>query len=246
MLVRTTTEGSSSTDVLAVANSPMLWVFALGVFAVIFLQTVIYVRAARRAAPQVGLTTREVRGAFRAGAVASVGPSLAVALVAIALLAVFGTPAVLTRIGLIGSASTETASASIAATSAGAELGSDSYTQAVFLIALSAMSLSGGMWMLATLGLTPMLKRGSAKLSAANPAVMLILPVAALIAAFTMLSVTELGKSSTHALTVLVSAGAMALFLLLAHVTKAHWIKEWALGWSILIALVAAYFFHTT
>lgn len=39
----------------------------------------------------------ELKQAFRSGAVASIGPSLTVVLVAIALLALFGTPAVLAR-----------------------------------------------------------------------------------------------------------------------------------------------------
>ena len=39
-------------------NSPVLWLFALGVFGVIIVQTLIYVRAARRAGPQLDFPTR--------------------------------------------------------------------------------------------------------------------------------------------------------------------------------------------
>lgn len=234
-----------STDILAVANSPVVWLFALAVFAVIFVQTAIYVRAASRTAPAIGMTRKDVTGAFRAGAVASIGPSLAVVLVAIALLALFGTPAVLVRIGLIGSAATETASAGIAAQSMGASLGGDSYTQSVFLVAFIAMTLSGAMWMLATLILTPILKRGGSRLEKVNPAVMAIIPTAALLGAFSMLTVGELGKSSAHVVTVLISAGTMTLCLFLARQLRAHWLKEWALGFSILVALFAAFFVHS-
>lgn len=149
---------AGSTDIWAIANAPFLWFCAIGVFAIIAVQTVLYVRAARTAAPGIGMPVDEVRESFRAGAVASVGPSLAVVLVAISLIALFGTPAVLVRIGLIGSAATETASAGIAATSMGAELGGSDYTQQVFVVALFAMTLSGCTWMLATLILTPLLK----------------------------------------------------------------------------------------
>lgn len=234
-----------STDILAVANAPVVWLCALGVFAVIFVQTAIYVRAARRAAPAVGMSRSEVRGAFRAGAVASFGPSLAVVLVALALLALFGTPAVLVRIGLIGSAATETASAGVAAQSMGADLGGEEYTQSVFLVAFMAMALSGGMWMLATLILTPLLKRGGSKLETLNPAAMAIIPTAALLGAFSMLTVGELGKTPMHLATVLVSAATMALCLLLARQLRAAWLKEWSLGVSILVALASAYLLHT-
>ncbi|WP_319075546.1 hypothetical protein [Micrococcus sp. M4NT] len=41
---------TTSTDILAVANAPILWIFAIGVFGIIFVQSFLYVRAARRAA----------------------------------------------------------------------------------------------------------------------------------------------------------------------------------------------------
>ena len=101
----------------------MLWLSALAVFAVIILQTVIYMRAASRAGPAVGFTRQDLRESFRAGGVAAIGPSLAVVIVAIALLPLFGAPAVLVRIGLVGSAATETSSANLAAGTMDAALG---------------------------------------------------------------------------------------------------------------------------
>ncbi|TDU20601.1 DUF5058 family protein [Arthrobacter sp. JUb115] len=234
-----------STDIWAVTNSPFLWFCALGVFAVIFVQTILYVRAAKAAAPHVDMPVREVKEAFRAGAVASIGPSLSVVLVAIALLALFGTPAVLVRIGLIGSASTETASANLAAQSMGSMLGGDTYTQQVFAVAFMAMSLSGGMWMLCTLLLTPVLKRGGKSLAKRNPAAMALIPTAALLGAFSMLTIAEIPKSSIHMTLVLISAASMALFLFLAKVLQAKWLKEWALGFAILISITAGYLMHT-
>ena len=239
------TANPASTDIWSVASSPFLWVCALGVFAVIFIQTFLYSRAAKAAAPHVDMPLREVREAFRAGAVASIGPSLSVVLVAIALLALFGAPAVLVRVGLIGSAPTKTASANLAAQSMGAMLGGDSYTQQVFAVAFMAMSLSGGMWMLCTLLLTPVLKRGSKSLAKRNPAAMALIPTAALLGAFSMLTIAEIPKSNIHMMLVLISAASMAFFLFLAKLLKAKWLKEWALGFAILIAITAGYFMHT-
>lgn len=233
----------NSTDILAVANSPLLWICALGVFAVIFIQTWLYMRVARKTAPDIGMPREEVRESFRAGAVASVGPSLAVVIVAIALLALFGTPAVLVRIGLIGSAATETASAGLASGSMGAELGGPEYTQQVFVVAFTAMTLSGGMWMLATLVLTPILRRGSSTLSRRNPAIMALIPSAALLGAFSMIAVAETGKSTNHLVIVLISAAIMGICLLLAKVLNQKWLKEWALGFAILISLALGYAF---
>jgi hypothetical protein len=68
-------------SVSSYANSPFLWVCALAVFGVIILQTVIYMRVARAAGPDFGFTGEDRRTSFRSGAVAAVGPSLAIVIV---------------------------------------------------------------------------------------------------------------------------------------------------------------------
>lgn len=230
--------------VLSYANAPVLWVLAFAVFGVIIVQTFVYLRAVRAAGPALDFPPEDQRAAFRSGAVAAVGPSLAIVIVAVALLALFGTPAVLVRIGLIGSAATETASASLAVESLGAELGGASYDARAFAVAFFAMSLSGGMWMLATLVMTPLLKRGDTRLRAVNPALMAIVPSAALLAAFASLGVAEFGKSAVHIVVVAASALVMAVCLALSKVLHAAWLREWALGFSILLGLVVAWFAH--
>ncbi|MBB4930294.1 hypothetical protein F4561_001114 [Lipingzhangella halophila] len=228
----------------AYTNSAFLWICALAAFAVIALQTVIYMRAARTAGPDLGFTPQDWKRSLRSGAIAAIGPSLAVAVVAVALLALFGTPAVLVRIGLVGSAATETASADLAAGTMGAELGGASWSPEVFATALFAMSLSGGMWLVTTLILTPLLKRGDTRLRRTNPTLMAIVPSAALLGAFASLSISELPNGTVNVLIVAVSALVMAGCLLLARWLGLAWLREWALGISIIIGLVAAYFAH--
>lgn len=235
---------ATSTDIWAVAQSPLLWICALLVFAVIGVQSWIYVRAAKRAGEGIGMSTEDLSRAFRSGAVASIGPSLAVLLVAIALLTLFGTPAVLIRIGLIGSAATETASATVAAGTMGASLGGEGWTQQVFVVAFTAMCISGGAWLVGTLILTPILKRGGSTLQKVNPAAMALIPGAALLGAFAILTMNELPKSGVHVIAVLVSAAAMAIMLFIAERFKANWLKEWALGIAIMVALAVSYFAH--
>ncbi|OIH85270.1 DUF5058 domain-containing protein [Arthrobacter sp. UCD-GKA] len=232
---------SNSTDILAIANSPVLWACAVGVFLVIVVQSVIYMKAARIAAPHVGMSHAELKTSFRAGAISALGPSLAVVMVAVALLTVFGTPAVLVRIGLIGSVSYETAAAAIAANTAGAELGGPTYTQAVFGLALAAMSLGGAMWMIATLILTPLLKKGDSALRKVNPAIMLVVPGAAMVAAFMVLGIGELPKSWIHVVAFVSSAAIMTGLMVIAKKVNRPWIKEWALGIAIILSLAITY-----
>lgn len=161
------------------------------------------------------------------------------------MLALFGTPAVLVRIGLIGSAAAETGSASISASTMGAALGGETYTQQVFGVAFMAMSLSGAMWMICTLIMTPLLKKGGNNLAKRNPAVMALVPTAALLGAFSALTIAELPKSNVHMILVFISAAMMGLCLYLAKTLQLKWLKEWALGISIVVSIIAAYFLHT-
>lgn len=238
------TVASGSADYIGLANAPILWILAMAVMGVVVVQSLIYMTAVKKNAESAGMSQKEVRSAFRAGGVAAIGPSLSVVLVAIALLPLFGTPPVIVRVGLIGSAATEVASASLAAGTMGANLGDETFTRGVFIVALMAMSLSGAGWMISTLILTPIFKRSSHKLEKVNPALMSIIPGAALLAAFAALTFRELPKSPTHVIAVIVSAVVMIICLLLAKTLKQNWLKEWGLGFSLLIGLVAAYFAH--
>lgn len=240
-----TRQSVGSTDILAIANMPVLWICALGVFAVIIVQSLIYIQAARKAAPAAGITGSELKTSFRSGAVAAIGPSLAVVLVAIALLALFGTPAVLVRIGLIGSAAYETGAANIAATTMDATLGDDTYTQQVFAVAFFAMSIGGAMWMLATLIATPLLKRGEHRLAKVNPLIMTVVPAAALLAAFISIGMGEIPKSSAHLITLLTAGAVMGVCVLLARRLNRGWLREWGLGFAMVAGLAVAYAAHT-
>lgn len=232
----------TSTDILAVANMPLLWASALGVFLVIIIQTIIYIKAARRAGPEIGLSHDALSRSFRSGAVAAIGPSIAVVIVALSLLALFGTPGVLVRIGLIGSVAYETGAASVAAGSVGAELGGPDYTQTAFAVAFFAMSAGGAMWMLSTLVMTPILQRSEKKLARVNPLLLTIVPGAALVAAFLSLGIAEIPKSGAHTVALLVGGGVMGLAAFLAAHLRQSWIREWGLGVAILVGLLAAYF----
>lgn len=219
-----------------IASSPVLWAAALGVFLVIGVQSVVYLRAARRAAPAAGMSSGELRTAFRTGALVAVGPSLAVVVVAVSLLTVFGTPAVLVRIGLIGSASFETVAAQSAAQTAGIELGGAGYDDRAFALVFFTMSVAGAAWMVSTLIFTPILSRADRRIRAVNPVVMSIVPGAAMISAFSYLGLTEVNKSAVH----LVTFAAGALVMVALHLAAARWRKAWIREWSVGVAVATA------
>ncbi len=232
----------NSTDILAAADQPVLWVCVAGVFLVIAAQTVIYYRAVRRVAPAVEMSRDDVKRSYRSGAVAAIGPSMAVALIAITLISVFGTPGVMTRIGLIGSAAFDVAGAQVAAGAQGATLGGAGYTQQVFATVLLCIALAGAGWMLVTLIVTPLLKRGTNRLEASTSAkaggAMAIIPTAALLGAFGTFGIQQFHKGLATTLVVLASAAVMLLCLWLAKAAHLGWLREWGLGISLVVGIV--------
>src|SRR2546430_13027091 len=64
-----------STDITPLIHHPVLWASAAGVFAVVMLQSAIYFKAIRKAAPAADLTPGQVKSSVRSGAVAAHGPS---------------------------------------------------------------------------------------------------------------------------------------------------------------------------
>lgn len=227
---------------LSVANSPILWACAVGVFLIITVQSLIYIKAAKKAAPAAGLTERDLKTAFRVGAVTAVAPSLAVVLVALALLSIFGGPAVLVRIGLVGSAAYETAAGQTAASSVGATLGGEGYNADTFALVFTAITLGGICWMITTLILTPLMRRGSQKAEAVNPLIMTLVPVAAMVAAFTTLGIGSFSKGTMNIIAFFAAALIMGCLLFLYQKLKMQWIREWSLGLTLILTFALLYF----
>ncbi|WAH97770.1 DUF5058 family protein [Arthrobacter sp. MMS18-M83] len=229
-----------------VAVMPVLWIGAAAVFAVIIAQCVIYLKAARRAAPEAEMTSTDFRTAFRTGGLAAVGPSLAVCLVAMALLAIFGAPSTMARFGLVGSAAFDAVGAKISAETMGAKLGGQTFTPEVLVTVLIVLSLGACGWMLTALIITPIMKRGLGTATSAkkrkSSALAALLPTAALVGVFFTMSIKEVAHSGPSLMVFLVSAGVMGLCTFVARRFNKPAFLEWALGLAIIAAIAAAYF----
>ncbi|WP_036555355.1 DUF5058 family protein [Nocardioides insulae] len=245
MLLPAAVDGNS-TDVLALANLPILWVGVGLVFVIIAFQSLMFYRAARRAAPDTGMERGDVVVAFRSGAISAIGPSLSTCLVAISLLGLLGGPAVLTRIGLIGSAPYEVGAAGIGAHALGAELGGEGYDQRVFATIFLALCLAGGMWIVFTLILTPLMKAGNDVLGKKHATLLVVVPAAAMMGAFGIFALQQIevgvhaGGSWVPTITMVVAAVSMIGLVVLRRVTGAAWLQEWALGITLVLSLGAA------
>jgi len=228
-------------------NHPLLWFGAITVLVVILVQSVIYLRAARAAAAEVGMPAKQVRTAFRAGGVSAIGPSIAVCLVALSLLPLFGNPSTITRIGLIGSAAYETIAANLALGTMGSGLGDPNVDGNMLVTMLLALAIGGSGWMVVTLVMTPLMKRSmvagtSTKTSRQRSARWAVLPTAALIGAFFTMGLKEVAANFNGAMVFGTSALIMLALTLLAKRLNKPTLLEFALGAAMIIAIVVGYF----
>ena len=102
-------------DMLQVANSAPFWKFAFIIVGIVVFQALIFLRIAKKSAPEAGLSEQEVKAAIRSGFISSIGPSFGIVIVLVSLIALIGSPITLMRIGIIGSAATESSAAAIGA-----------------------------------------------------------------------------------------------------------------------------------
>lgn len=229
---------------MTVGLHPVLWIGAGLVLAIVVVQSLVYLRAARRAAPEVGMTSRDFTTVIRTGATSAIGPSLAVCLIAMAVLPVLATPSTLTRIGLVGSAAYETLAADIALGAMGSGLGQDGMSGNMFVTMLLALAIAGAGWMVVTLIATPLMKRGlktDTKTAAGKASRWAIVPAAALIGAFFTLGLKEIALGFTPLLVFLASAAVMLLATHLSKRTGQGWLLEWALGIALFAGIAVGY-----
>jgi hypothetical protein len=235
--------GMKMEQVMQIANSFSLWIFASLVAGVVIFQAIIFIRLASKVSSSVGMTSDEVKVAIRTGAVSSLGPSLAIVFVVISLMTLIGSPITLMRIGIIGSAAIETVGASIGAQAAGAELGASDFTAQAFTTAVWVMCLGGMGWMLFVALFTKSLGKiqNKAVSSTKNVNTLKIVSTAAMLGAFSYLGTSEMAKGVSESIVLVSGFICMPIIMWAANKFKMNWLKEWSLGLVIILGLAVGY-----
>lgn len=229
-------------DYRDIANSPALWIFAFAVFVVVGIQALRFYSLAKANAAEGHATKKEMATALRVGAISAVGPSIAVAIVALSLIPIFGTPVVLMRIGMVGSVPYEVAAANASAEAMGVPLGGPDFTSVAFATVFFTMAMGAAVWMLQVIFLTSSLGRASDRISTWRPWVMSALTGGALLGAFGYLTINQAKGGAGNIAVIFASGIAMAILLFLAERYQKPRIKEWALGIAMVVGLIVAGF----
>ncbi|WP_269411510.1 DUF5058 family protein [Lentibacillus daqui] len=228
-------------EVKEIAGSVSLWIIAFAVISIVIFQCIIFMRIAKKTAPEVGMTSIEVKKAIKTGFISSLGPSFGIAIVIISLIKLLGSPITMMRIGIIGSASTEAGAAEVGAKAFGVSLGSDAFIAEAFTTVVWTMCVGGMGWLFFAFFFTKSLGTVQTKLANKNPKAMAIVSSAAMMGAFGYLAIEKMVISLSYAVSGL--AGLIMMFILLgiAKKTNKAWIKEWALGIAMVVGMACGY-----
>ncbi|KKB44851.1 DUF5058 family protein [Bacillus thermotolerans] len=230
---------------MQLASSWHIWIFALFVLAIVIFQAIKFISLAKGAGTEIGMTKKEINSALKTGAIAAIGPSFAIVIVAISLIPLLGDPLTLLRIGVIGSAPVESVGASLGAGAYGTELGSSGFNMEAFTAVVWTLCLGGSGWLifaaLATKSMSKLEAKATGK-SEKNKRIMGIITTAAMVAAFGNLASAEMVKGFSYIVAVLVASATMVILTALGNKYKKNWLREWSLGIAILASLVVGYF----
>lgn len=229
-------------EVMSLANSAPLWIMAFIVVSIVIFQGIVFLRLSIKTAPEIGMSSDEVKSSIKTGFISSLGPSFGIAIVVVSLLALLGSPITLMRIGIIGSAATESAAAGIGADVFGVDLGSAAFNEQAFTTVVWTMCIGGTGWLIFTALFTKSLGSFQKKVVNKNAKAMGLVSTAAMLGAFGYLASDSMTGGMSYIIAGTISAAAMMLLMFASQRLDVNWLKEWALGIALVIGMTGGYF----
>lgn len=239
-------------DVLRIANEKGLWLIAASIVAVVVLQALLYVRLSFKVADELDYSKDKCKGAFKAGVISAIGPSIAVFIVMVGMMSVVGTPITWLRLSVIGAAPTELTAATVGAQAAGVQFGSPEYDIYALSVSFWTMAINGTGWLLITALFTHKLENIRLKIGGGNSVWLGILSIAAAVGCFGYLNANTLNGVIKSVVASAPSAtgpawalfGGMISMILISRVAKkVTWLQEYTLGIAMLIGMAVAVIF---
>lgn len=228
-------------EILAVANSVPMWIMALLVVGIVAFQAVMFMGLVRKFSARTGvMTPAEMTKAFRTGVISCIGPAAGVFIVSVGLITRVGGPVTFMRVGVIGSAGYELMAATFGAEAYGVTLGGPGYNFQAFTTAVWTMALGGCGWLVFTALFNKSLAGIAKKATAGDPNLFGIVGLAASLGAFSYLIGGQIRIGTGNQICLLASGAAMYVILQIAKAPGMAWLREWSLGFSMVIGMAVA------
>lgn len=224
-------------QVLQVANSAAAWIFCLLIVVLVFFQTFVFSKISLNYRKEFGVSSSEIKKAFKSGIITTVGPALSIFIVGLGLVARIGGPLTLARLSVIGNATFEASAAELGAAALGTSINSPDYNLIAYTCSVWVMGLGGScmliMPFLFTKSLTNISKKVINKRNLAK-----IIGISASLASFGYFSLDYAIKSNKNLVAVAAAFLTVLVVTKLGEKFKILWAKEWSLAFSIIISVI--------
>lgn len=223
-----------------VINSPGMWLASSAMIMVALVQSILFLRAALAEAKRISIPREKLVSGFRSAVVTSLGPSLAPAIVSLALISLVGAPTTWMRLNDVGSAQTELAMLSLISKAMGFDPHMATKDIEVFALCLWGMALNNVGWMVVTLALTSRMGSMVKTLHEQyNPGWIKCLMGASALGIFSYLTSAQVvNAKNENWYAVIISA--ITMLFISKKLTKYRMIQELSLGLSMLAGMFGA------
>lgn len=240
-------------DAMQIANSPVMWVACALPVLLVVIQAILFAKDAYSAGQKIGLTKEQMNRAVKSSAITSIGPSIVVLSGMLSLLVAVGAPVGWMRLSMIGSVMFESIAAGIGTSAVGVALGADTLTPVALAMAVWTMILCSIGWVLFGTFAANRMDRIQQKMAGANAKKMMAMAGAAVVGVFTAMlgnyfsrpiyslikkaPANVMASAYRNAFACLLGAAIMFIVLSIAEKKNIHWLKEWALVITIILAM---------
>jgi hypothetical protein len=221
---------------LVLANSLPAWFFNMLLVCLVFFQAFIYGKISLQYSKKFDVSSLEMKKALKSGIITTLGPALSIFIVGLGLLSQIGAPLTMARLSIIGNASYEESAAEFGAAALGTSISAQDYSMIAYTCSVWVMNLGGCCMTLMPLLLTKPLSTVRRKVGSKGN-LGKIIGISASLASFGYFSIDYAIKGNKNLAAVLVAFLSMMGFSLIAKKYKIAWLREWSLGFSIIISV---------
>ncbi len=227
-------------EVAKVASSPGFWLICSPMVLIMLFQSYVFMRKAWKTGLEIGISKDQMTRGMRSAAITSIAPAFSIFIGLVGLVAIVGPALAWLRLSVIGAIMFEGLAAQTALSAMGTAVGDSGYTLTAFANIVWVMALGSCGWILFTAFFTHKFEVLRIKAVRGRMELLPVFTICAILGAFGYQVTKHAVTISRSTIAVIASALFMILLDYIANKTGKRWIKEWSLGFAMLVGMFAA------
>jgi hypothetical protein len=229
---------------LDIANSIPMYLVTLFILLLLLVQAIFFFSLAKSRATELNVDKKVIWKAVKASAVTTIVPSIAIIIGLISLAPVMGIPVSWARLGMAGSMMYELTVAAIGAQTMGATLGGDGYTAQAFANSVWLMTLGVVPGFLYALLFLRRYKQSVRKAVSKDTTLQTLILTTILVSVQVNFIILPVLSGGSPRSAVLIAGCIMAVLTFMIIKFRQNWLKEYALSFSMVAAIIAVILFN--